>query len=385
VISEVTLALVLLTGAHLMVKGSRALAFGSAEIKPAELLTFHVNLPASEYGDAFKARAFYRNALERILEIHNVESAAAASGIPYTFYDDEVKVRTDAQSAAPSEQLPLAMRVSITPGYFHTLRLPILAGRRFDEHDTAGALPVAVVSDSMARRLWPGDSAVGKRIQIAAPESNQEVTVVGVAGDTRHEIYDRSFRSVLYLPFEQAPPIAADFAVRARRDPGQIVPEVRSAIYLVDKNRAVERPESMEEKIRWQASSLQYIGSLMSLFAAVAVCLAALGIYGIMSYSVRQRRREIGVRIALGARPGHVLGAALARGMTLAGVGMIVGMPLALGLARLLSGLIYGVGAWDPATFAVVPAGLAAIAFAATYIPARSAMKLDPVEVLREQ
>jgi putative ABC transport system permease protein len=154
---------------------------------------------------------------------------------------------------------------------------------------------------------------------------------------------------------------------------------------LVDKNRAVERPESMEEKIRWQASSLQYIGSLMGLSAAVAVFLAALGIYGIMSYSVRQRRREIGVRIALGARPGHVLGAALAKGMTLAGVGMIVGMPLALSLARLLSGLIYGVGAWDPATFAVVPAGLAAIAFAATYIPARSAMKLDPVEVLREQ
>jgi putative ABC transport system permease protein len=385
VVSEVTLSLVLLTGAHLMVKGSRTLANGSEEIKPSGLLTFHVNLPASEYGDLYKARAFYRNALERILGIRGVESAAAASGLPYTFYDDEVSVRTEAQSAVPAEQLPLAMRVSVTLAYFRALRLPILAGRPFDAHDVAGTSPVAVVSDSMARRLWPGASAIGKRVQIAGAQTSQPLTVIGVAGDTRHEVYDRSPRSVLYLPFEQAPPQAADFAVRVREDPGQIVPEVRSAIYLVDKNRAVERPESMEEKIRTQASSLRYIGSLMSVFAAVAVVLAALGIYGVMSYSVRERRREIGIRMALGARPGRVLGMALVRGMTLAGAGMAVGLPAALALARLLSDLFYGVGSWDPATFAIAPAGLAAIAFAATYVPARSAMKLDPVDVLREQ
>ncbi len=383
VVAEVALALILLIGAGLMVKGFATLATPSPEIEARNLLTFTVTLPVSKYREAYQVRAFYTQALEKIQALPEARSGAMITGLPYSFYDNTVSVSIEGQVPVAANQLPIAMQESISRGYLRTMHIALRQGRDFDERDTADSPAVAVISDTMARSLWPGDTAIGRRMKLGAPsDSGPWITIVGVAGDTRHEVYDRSFRSVLYRPFQQDPPHSADFALRTQGDPGRLSGAVRAALIQVDRTRPVERIESMQENVRRQASGLQYIAGLMAVFGLAALVLAAVGVYGVMAYSVNERRREIGIRMALGASRAAVLQAVMARGIALTVGGLSIGTPIALVLARFVSSLIYGVNAWDVATFIGVPSALAAIALSASYIPALRATRIDPLVAL---
>jgi putative ABC transport system permease protein len=384
VVAQLALALILLIGASLMVKGFAALASASPELEPARLLTFTVSLPKSKYPEPRQVTRFYQQALESLGALPAVQSAAIISGLPYSFYDNAAGVTVEGDPPLPPGQLPKVMTESVSGGYFRTMLLPLRRGRTFEDHDTAEAPPIAIISESMAQRLWPGSDPVGKRLKLGTLNSASSwITIAGVAADTRHEVYDRSFRSVLYRPYQQNPAQSMDFAVRSAGDPMQLAGSVRAAFSGIDKYRPIELAESMATKIRKQASGLRYVAGLMGTFGFFAVVLAAVGVYGVMAYSVGERRHEIGIRMALGARRADVLRNVMARGLGLTLTGLAIGLPLALALSQLLASFLYGVGTWDVTVFILVPVTLAAIALVASYIPARRATRVDPVVVLR--
>lgn len=383
VISEVILSVVLLIGAGLMVKGFFLLAAPQSVMQPQSLLTFHLNLPPSRYAAA-QQQAFYDQLLDRLRAMPGVEGASAAGGLPYSFYENDVKVFSDESRDPAASDFPTAMQESIAGDYFRVLRLPLNDGRLFDPGDGAGAPAVGIISESMARRLWPGRQAVGHRLRLPERAENETwITVVGVVADTRHEVYDRSFRSILYLPLAQAPEQSMDFALRTSKPPRLLIPVVRSAVAELDAAEPVTLFQTMAEKINQQAAALQFVAVLMGLFGLVAILLSAAGIYGLISYSVVERRREIGIRKALGAHPLQVLAMVVKQGVSLVTIGGVIGLLVGAILARFLSGLFYGVQSWDITIFTAVPLLLALVTIFATLIPARRAAMVDPMVALR--
>jgi putative ABC transport system permease protein len=382
VVAELALALILLINAGLMVKGFIAIATQRTNMQPEGLLTFHVNLPESRYRDAQQLRGLLSNAIERLEALPRVQSAALATGLPYSFYDNSAKVTLEGRPEQPGQN-PTAMAESISSGYFRTMHIPVRRGREFDERDRAGSPPAAIVTQAMADRLWPGEDAIGKRLKLSfagAPDS--WITVVGVVGDVRHEVYDRTFHSTAYLPYQQAPPRAVDFVLRTSVDPMAAVAPVRSSMRQLDGNQALEQIETMTVKIQKQASALRYVAALMIIFGLAALVLCSVGVYGLMAYSVAERRHEIGIRMALGAAPSNLLRTIAGRGMALTGLGLAVGIPSALVMAQLLSSLIYGVSPWDVFIFSAAPLLLVVVSGLACYIPANRAMKIDPLVAL---
>jgi putative ABC transport system permease protein len=276
------------------------------------------------------------------------------------------------------------MPESVSQGYFRSLHIPLREGQEFDSRDAAGSAPVGIVSESMARRFWPGESPIGKKLMLGSSSANRRaLTVVGVFGDILHEVYDHSFRSILYLPYEQAPPRSMDFAVRSRIAGTQLFGAVGEQIREVDPGLPIERVETMSQKINDQTAGLRYVAELVGIFGAVALILAAAGVYGVMGYSVNERRGEIGIRMALGAQPHDVLRLVMRSGITLTLSGLVIGTVLALALTHLIANLFYGVSAWDGVAFTGMPALLAAIALMANYVPARKATRVDPMVALR--
>lgn len=386
VVAETALAMVLLIGAALMVKGFGLLATGPAGLEPASLLTLHLTLPESRYSQPQKIAEFQDQLLQRLSALPGVHSAALASGIPYSFYEDTSDLIVQGASQAVPEEGRVAMSESVSVDYFHSLHIPLREGREFNAADAGSSLPVCIVSRSMAHRLWPGQGAVGKQLKFTSPNSvDGWLTVVGIVADVQHEIYDRSFRSILYRPYEQAPPRSADFALRAGNRPSQLAAAVRSEIRKLDPDLPVENVQSMSELIASQASALQFVAVLMAAFGAVALILAAVGVYGVMANSVTERWREIAIRMALGAHSGKLLATVMRRGLLFATIGTTLGFILALGLARFLSSLIYGVSAWDTDTFVMAPVLLATVAVVACYLPARRATRMDTMAALRCQ
>ena len=383
-ITEIALALVLLIGAALMVKGFGNLVKGPRGMEPESLLTFHVDLPQSHLPQ--QVTAFQDSLLSQLSTLQGVRSVALASGVPYSFYEDSTALVLEGKGTTQRDQAPAAMAESVSPDYFRALHIPLREGRWFQASDHSETLHVAVVSESMAQRLWFGQSAIGKRLKTEDRENAAPwLTVVGVVGDVQHEIYDRSFRSILYLPCAQAPPHSMDFVLRSDSNPQQFAPSVRRIIRNLDSNLAVEHLETLAVKISAQASSLQYVALLLAGFGILALILSAVGVYALMANSVAERRREIGIRMALGAQKGNVLRAVMGRALVATGVGLACGVLLALACARLLSSLIYGVSAWDTETFVIIPILLAFVALAATYFPARRTTSIDPMQTLRTE
>jgi putative ABC transport system permease protein len=384
VISEVILAVVLLTGAGLMVKGFYALAAHQTAMEPQTVLTFHVNLWPERYASLQQRQAFHEQLLDRLRTIPGVEGASAASGLPYSFYENDQSVIGDERIDTPGAEMPTAMEESIGGDYFRVMRIPLRAGRFFDQRDGAGAAAVGIVSESMARRFWPGQEAVGHRLKLANNSPADEwITIVGVTADVRHEVYDRTFRSVLYRPLAQVPDGSIDFAVRTSVEPSRVIAMVRSAAGEVDRDQPIALLQTMAEKISEQTSALQFVARLMGIFGLVAILLSAAGIYGVITHSVTERRREIGIRAALGARRSQVLRMVLRQGLSLVAVGGAIGISLSLILARLLSSLLYGVQAWDITVYSTVPILLVLLTLAATLIPAVRAASLPPMVALR--
>ena len=383
VASEVALAVVLLVGAGLMVRGFQKLVANGERVQPATLLTMRLAITDNKYHEPYQRVAFYRDVLDRIRALPGVRTAAAVTALPYAGHSSGRDFTIENRPAQP-DQLPNGMYQVTTPAYFDLVHIPLVAGRLLTETDGADAPKVALISQRMAERWWKNQSPLGQHIRLGGLDSkSQWLTIVGVVGDIMHNPYDREPRRVIYVPFPQAPPLGMDIGVRTAGDPLALAPAISAAIRAVDREQPITDLQTMERAIHNRAIGLNYMAVLMGVFGLLALCLSAIGVYGVMAYLVSEQTHEIGIRMALGAERQNVLAMIFRRGMLTIAAGLAVGLPLAWGFARLMASLVFGVAANDAATFVSIPLALVVAASLAIYIPARRATKIDPIVALR--
>ena len=387
VVSEVALAVVLLVGAGLLIRSFQRLNQVDIGFNPNNVLTMRAVLPMPKYGKPESRRAFYDEVLRRVDEIPGVESAGVITFLPLSFSGMKFSFSVEGQTNPSDMNLPFALYRVVSPDYFRALEIPLQRGRFFDSRDSKESQPVMVVNRKLAEQFWPGEDPTGKRLKIGPPDSqNPWAVVIGVVGDVRQtELYGKQMPE-LYVPYAQewrmwmAP---KDLVVRTSGDPGAVAAAVREAVWAVDKDQPVSNVRTMDQVFAAAISRERFQMLLLSLFASLALVLACIGLYGVISYMVAQRTHEIGVRMALGAQEGDVLRLVIRQGMLLAVVGLIVGIGIGTAVTRFLSDMLFGVSARDPLTFVGVPMLLLFVAFLACYIPARRATRIDPLTALR--
>lgn len=386
VVSELALALVLLTGAALMVAGVNSLLGVRQPYDPQHVLSIQINLPEGKYKDPPQRASFYGQVLQRLQSAPQVESAAIVRSLPYGDGDRTVQLGVEGVPVEKGEYRSAQLE-TISPNYFSLMRIPLREGRMLGERDGAESLPVAVVSERMARRYWPGQSALGRRIKAAPAEDSAKpwLTIVGVVGDIQYAWWDKEPPPVLYQSYRQAPEGWATLAIRAHGDPMRVVPAVRSQVAKVDADQPLAEIKTLDRVMTDSVLGLSYMAVMMTVLGAIALALSAIGVTGLMAYAVTERTHEIGVRLALGAQRDSVLRMLVGRGMLLAGIGLAIGFMGSILLARLLSSLIFGVSATDWTIFGGVLAAMTAVALAASYVPARRAARLDPTVALRHE
>jgi putative ABC transport system permease protein len=383
VVAEVALALVLLVGAGLMVQGSIAIRMRHDSIEPDRLLTFGVNLPNAGYTPVQARVSFYDRVLERIRAVPGVESVALGRSVPFANNSSGGEFSIEGRVLKEGEALNAQFQ-HVNTEWFQTLRIPLKRGRLPEYADGLEAPPVAVISEGLARRYFPGEDPLGKRVKFGGVNSESAWrTVVGVAGDISYNWFDRSPEPVIYASYRQTAAQLMQLAVRTKADPQSLTPAIRREVAAVDADMPVYEVKTHAKVIHESVIGLTYVSTMMLVMGVIALVLASVGLYGVMAYAVTERTHEIGVRMALGAETRDVLRLMLARGITLTGIGLALGLVLSVALARLLSGLVYGVSATDFATFGGVIVLLACVALAATYIPARRACLVDPLTTLR--
>jgi putative ABC transport system permease protein len=377
VISEVGLSLVLLIGAGLLVKSFSRLMHVDPGFDPEHVLVFSVGLPSS--ADPAQQDAFYKQVVDRLQVLPGVQSAGAVSRLPLAGGNSS---RSFTIPGSDRKDYLADIRVS-TPDYFHSMGIPLIQGRNFTGHDDEAAAHVAVVNQAFAQKFLSGQDPMGQSIANFGPMSDK-LQIVGVIGNVRHTGLESSPRPEIYLAFGQAHWPSAFMVVRTQfSDPTVLTSDAQNAVWSVDKNVPLDKVRTMEQVIADSALRRKFTMLLLTIFAGLAMLLAAIGLYGVMAYSVSQRTREIGIRMALGAQRHDVLQLVVKQGMSLAGIGVLVGIAVSLGLTRLIAGLLYGVSATDPLTFALVALCLATVALLANYVPARRAAKVDPMVALR--
>ena len=387
VILETALGVVVVIGAGLLLRSFLILERVPLGFQPQNVLTFRVIPRGERYSLLTGRTAFYQQAIERIQALPGVRSAAAVSFIPLTNVRASKGFSIEGRIRPAAGQIPMAGYDAVTPGYFDSLRIPQRSGRDFSWRDTPQGQRVVIINEAMARAYWPGEDPLGKRIKFGTPEDPIPWwTVSGVVGDIREFDVLTPPRPTLYLPISQADDsnyVLRDWVVRANGDPLAIASSVRAAMREVDPDLPVSRLRSLEQVRNVSVAAQRFNLLLFGLFAALALALAAVGIYGVMAYSVAQRTREIGIRVALGAQRGEVVRLLLGQGTRFAAFGVILGLAGAFALTRLMADLLYGVRPTDPLTFAGVAILLAAVSLAACYFPARRAMRVDPIVALR--
>ncbi|HKP88256.1 MAG TPA: ABC transporter permease [Blastocatellia bacterium] len=386
VIFEIAAALVLLIGAGLMIKSFLRLNEVNAGFNPRNVLTMMLSLPRAKYKEPHSQAAFFREALERINNLPGVESVGAINDLPLGGDRDATAFAIEGRAAIPPGQQPVTEWRLVNPDYFKAMSVPLIRGRAFSEADNRDAPPVVVINDSFARRFFPDEDPLGKRvilnlaISYPAPIPRE---VVGVVGDVRDLGLDAEARPEVYAPYLQETVSYMALMVKANTDPAALAAAVRGEVLAIDKDQPISAIQSMEQIIRESVAGRQFNMTLFAIFAGVALLLAAVGIYGVMAYSVTQRTHEIGIRVALGANHKDVLRLIVGQGMAMAFVGVGLGLGVALVLTRVMSSLLYEVSATDPATFVAIPLLLAGVALLACYVPARRAMNVDPMIALR--
>lgn len=382
VMTEVALALILLVGASLMVKGFRNLINRYPGYNATPTLSMRVTLPEKKYADVHSRAEFYRQVAGKLQSIPGVEGAAVVKFLPSGWAWQTGSFSIENISPAPDEQFRAGMQ-AVSPEFFHVLRIPLRSGRFLTEQDGPDNLPVVVISETMARRYWPAGDPIGRHIHFTS--SDPWRTIVGVAGDIRQNTFDDNFRSITYLPIAQAPPQSAGFILRTARDPLTFASVARAAVQSVDRDQPVYDIRTLQELISDNASGVQYSARMMLAFALIALLLAAAGIYAVIAYSVVQRTHEIGVRMALGAQPAHVLRMVISNSLKLSAGGLAVGVPVAFVLMRILASLLFGVVRLDIVILLELTAMLGVIGAVAGLLPARRAAKVDPLAALRDE
>ena len=384
VVIQVALALTLVIGAGLMVKSFRCLCALDPGFEARQLLTLRTSLPLGEYASAEQRASFFEQVLEKVRSMPGIEAAAAVSSVPCDRLNSWTYAGVPGRTPADAANEILVGRVTVTPGYFQTMGIPLLQGRGFTEQDRLGSRPVVVVSENLAQRYWPGQEPLGQLFKLDRAESAAPWrTVVGVVGDMRQTSLGEPPRLEAYRPHAQAPQATMSLVVRTRTDPGAMTTAIQSAIHEVDPDQSIYRVRSMADVIYRDVGVWGILAWLLGVFAAIALGLALVGLYGVTSYTVSQRTHEIGIRMALGACTPNVLRLVLGRYATLTFVGITVGVGLALLLGQVLEGLMHGVTGADPPTFVAVVIAVFAAALFASYLPARRAARVDPMVALR--
>ena len=384
-VAEVGLSLVLLVAAGLMLRTIFELTHVDPGFRTDNILTMRFNLPAQRY-DVERRRTFYDEVQARIDALPGVRSAAFALSVPIDGANWSSIFIAEDKPVPPREELPSAAFSPVSEGFFETLELRILRGRGFDATDTADSRHVTVVNERLAERLWPGEDPIGKRLKQGWPEDDHPWReVVGVAADVKLNGVDRETPLEAYLPLTQESPRSLSVVVRTEGEPLALARAVEGAIHAVDADLPVFNVRSMDQLLGNAIARQRLTAVLLMGFALLALLLAAVGIFGVMSYSVACRRREIGIRIALGAHPRDVVRLVIGQGMLITVAGIAAGVGVAVAASRLTGSLLYGVSPTDPATFIAVSALLAVVAFVACALPARRATRVDPVVALRSE
>jgi putative ABC transport system permease protein len=386
VVAEVSLALVLLVGAGLLVKNFQGLLKVNESYTPQTLLTMNLRLSDTQYATPAQRRAFHEQVIQRLSALPGVQAAALVTDVPYAGGGgvgmDVFSI--EGRPRVKRDELQSAIMQTATPSYFGILHIGLRSGRTLTDADGADTVPATVISASLANRYFPGENPLGKRIKIGGEDSERPwVTIVGVVNDVRYSWINKEELPTIYRSFRQAPPHYTTIMLRTPGDPLQFVSAVRSQIAGVDPNLPLYNIKSMDQLITESIIGIAYMATMMAVLGVIALVLASVGVFGVMSYSVSERAHEIGIRMSLGAQTADILRMVLRSGMILTVLGLAIGLPIAFALARLLAALLFGVDASDPFSFIGLPLILAAVAALACYLPARRAAHLDPLRALR--
>jgi predicted permease len=389
VVVQLSMALVLLIGNGLMIRAFWKLLSVNAGFNPDKVLTLQVPLPASTYPDGKAARQFWMALEQRVRSLPGVDDAAAVSGLPPVRPINANDTLIEGFVPRPNGPLQnIDYYQAVGPDYFHVMGIRLMEGRTFDEHDGVGAPAVVVINKTMADIFWPGESAIGHRVRGSGPPtSNPWSTIVGVVDDVKNGGIDKAAGTELYFPVPQNSGQfalrSAFLAVKTKRDPMTMVSAIRNEVRLLDASLPIANVHSMDEIMATAQSRPRFLTLLLSAFSSTALILAAIGIYGVISYSVAQRTSEFGIRMALGARPEQVLGKVLGQGILIGAIGIFLGILAAFALTRFLQELLFGVSPLDLSTFATMALLLLGVTACACYGPARRATKVDPMKALR--
>jgi predicted permease len=387
VIGEVAVSFILLVGAGLLINSFLHLRNLDPGFRADHLLTTKVDLSEVKYPDGERRSVFFDEALRRIHALPGVQSVAVAGNLPLTYNGDSASIAVEGIPDPPPDQWPDVIYRAIGPGYFSAMGISRIRGRDFTDQDKADSKKVVMISEKTAQHYWPGQDPIGKRLKPGSTTSDGPWReVIGVVKDVRQNDFIAQPKMQMYLPYRQMKDVAANaLVVRTSVEPMSLATSVRNAIWAVDKDQPVADIDTMDHIVTEAIARQRFSMLLLGIFAAVALMLAAVGIYGVMSYSVAQRTHEIGIRMALGARRADVLQMTVKQGLKLVSVGMVLGLVAAFLLTRVLASLLFGISATDPITFFGISVVLLSVAILASYVPALRATKVDPIIALRAQ
>jgi putative ABC transport system permease protein len=387
VIGEVAVSFVLLIGAGLLINSFFHLRNLDPGFRSDHLLTMKVNLSEVKYPDRERRAGFFDEVMRRVHELPGVHLAAVAGNLPLTYNGDSMSISVEGIPDQPPGQQPDVIYRAIGPGYFATMGIPIVRGRDFTDQDNGDAKDVVIISEKTAQQFWPGQDPIGKRLKPGSSTSNSPWReVIGIVKDVRQNDFVASPKRQMYFTYRQLKSIAANaLVIRTNIEPMSLAVPVRNAIWSVDKDQTVADIDTMDHIVSQAVARQRFSMLLLGLFAALALLLASIGIYGVMSYSVAQRTREFGIRIALGARRADVLQMTVKQALKLVGAGMLIGLIAAFLLTRVLASMLFGISATDPITFIGISVVLLSVAILASYVPALRATKVDPMTALRAQ
>jgi len=390
-VAEVAVAVMLMVGAGLLIRSFVKLLDIDPGFNPERVLTARISMPQARYAEESRRIQFTEQAIERISALPEVETAGGALNLPLTGFRYSSIVRAEGPPPPGDRSGEILPFEHVTPNYFHAMGIPLRAGRYFTEQDNANAPLVVIANEAMAKKMFPTEAALGKQvwspnlgIGSATPNEKRVATIVGVVGDVRHLGLEKDAKPEMYIPSLQNPPPFLSFVIRTKGDPRDVISSVRYQVAAIDSDIALYDVMTMERRLSNSVAPRRFTLLMLGAFATLAIALSSVSVYGVISYLVAQRSHEVGIRMALGAQKSDVLRLFVGQGMAMVAIGATIGLLSAMALTRVMAGFLYGVTPRDPLTFVWVGLSLILVSLLACYLPARRAMKIDPIVALRE-